>query len=144
MAKTSWPARLEKLADSPLIILDSAHNPAAMTASVNSLQELFPGRRVVAVVGMLNDKDAAGSLRTLRKLSETIITTQPDYGRALPAEQLAAAARAFFENTLCEKTIAAALGRALAIAEPEDMVLVIGSLFNVAEVRDFMRNKFPP
>jgi dihydrofolate synthase/folylpolyglutamate synthase len=144
MAKASWPARLEKLADSPLIILDSAHNPAAMTASVHSLQELFPGRRVVAVVGMLNDKDAAGSLRTLRKLSETIITTQPDYGRALPAEQLAAVARAFFENTMCEKTIAAALGRALAIAEPEDMVLVIGSLFNVAEVRDFMRNKFPP
>jgi len=142
MAETRWPARLERLAESPLIILDSAHNPAAMSASVDAVQELFPGPRIILVAGMLKDKNVAGSLKALRRLGDTIVATQPDYERALPAETFADSARDFFENVRCERTIAAALERALGMAAPDDMILIIGSLFNVAEVRDFMREKF--
>ncbi len=142
MAEASWPARMEKLADSPLIILDSAHNPDAMNASVGAVRELFPQRRIVSVVGMLSDKDVAGALRALRELGDTIIVTQADYGRALPADRLADEARAFFTSVACESTIAAAMQRALDMASPADMILITGSLFNVAEVRRFMSERF--
>ena len=141
MAATKWPARLEKLADSPVIILDSAHNPAAMEASVDALLELFPGRRILPVVGMLNDKDIIESLRSLQRLSDSVVVTQAEYARALPANDLAAAAGDIFENVRCEASIAAAIESALGAVESGDIILITGSLFNVAEVREFMARR---
>ena len=137
MARTRWPARLEKLGDSPLIILDSAHNPAAMLSSAEAVRELFPERRILLVVGMLRDKDVVNSLRALRELGDTIIVTQPEYNRAMSGKELAEHARGIFEDVKCELSIASALERALALAAPGNMILITGSLFNVAEVRDF-------
>ena len=139
MAATRWPARLEQIADSPIIILDSAHNPAAMAASVDAVIELFPGRRILPVVAMLNDKAVAESLRSLRKLSDSVIVTQAKYARALPAKDLAAAAGdIFFKSVRCEESIAAAIESALGEVESEDIILITGSLFNVAEALEFM------
>jgi dihydrofolate synthase/folylpolyglutamate synthase len=138
MAETHWPARIEKLADSPLIILDSAHNPAAMAALVESVLELFPGRRIVPVVGMLKDKDIAESLRILRKLGDTIVVGQPAYERALPSAELANAAEGIFTDVRHERTMTSAIERALASVRDRDMILITGSLFNVAEAKGVM------
>jgi len=138
MAAAKWPARLEKLAEEPLIILDSAHNPAAMTASVDAILQLFPERKTTLVVGMLSDKNVTSVLKSLKALSDTIVVTQPDYGRALPGAELADAARQFFGRVEHEQTIADAIRRALALTDPDGMILITGSLFNVAEVRAFM------
>ncbi len=138
MAETNWPARLEKLADSPLILLDAAHNPSAMRRLVDAMQELFPGRRIVLVVGMLGDKDVVQCLETLRELANAVIATQPTYERAMAAERLAQLAGGVFETVTCVQSIAAAMRQALALAGPKDIVLVAGSLFNVAEVKAFV------
>ena len=141
MAGARWPARLEKLEDSPLIILDSAHNPAAMAALAESMLELFPNRRIVSVVGMLKDKDVSASLRNLRKLGDTIVVSQPKYERALSSTELADEAASIFNNVRCEQSIAHAIERALAMVKREDMILITGSLFNVAEVKAFMAQR---
>ena len=138
MTGTEWPARLEKLSNIPLIILDCAHNPAAMQASVESIIELFPDRRIVPVVGMLKDKDVASSLRQIRRLSAGIVVSQPDYERALPGEELARIAATLFDEVSRKQTISAAIEKALETAGPQDMILITGSLFNVAEVKAFM------
>ena len=44
----------------PLVVLDGAHNPSAARALRPSLQALLAGRELVAVVSVLDDKDAAG------------------------------------------------------------------------------------
>jgi dihydrofolate synthase/folylpolyglutamate synthase len=136
-AAAKWPARLEMLSELPCMILDSAHNPAAMKASVDSLIELFPARKVVPVVGMLGDKDVAASLEALRLLGDTIIVSQPDYERAMSAAALAEIATGIFEKVLLEPTISSAIERAIAITNPDDIILITGSLFNVAEVREY-------
>jgi dihydrofolate synthase/folylpolyglutamate synthase len=141
MAGTSWPGRIEKLSDSPLIILDSAHNPAAMAALVESMLDLFPNRRIMPVVGMLKDKDVAESLRNLRKLGDTIVVSQPEYERAMSSNELAAAAQGIFHTVMPEKKIASAIEQALALVQQEDIVLITGSLFNVAEVKAFMAQR---
>jgi dihydrofolate synthase/folylpolyglutamate synthase len=142
LVKAAWPARLEKLADSPLILLDSAHNPAAMVSSVQAVEQLFPGRRILLVVGMLKDKDVVSSLRALRKLGDTIVATEPAYERALPANELADTAQGIFDKIKCREPISDALRYAVPLAESEDMmILITGSLFNVAEVRAFMESK---
>lgn len=138
IAKTEWPARLEKLSDSPPLFLDVAHNPAAADFLVDAMLELFPDNRVVLVVGMLSDKDVETCLRTLRRLGDTIVVTQPGYERALPAEKLAESAKSLFEHVLCERSIASAIQAALELASRDDIILIAGSLFNVAEVRAFV------
>jgi dihydrofolate synthase/folylpolyglutamate synthase len=137
-----WPARLEKLADSPLIILDSAHNPAAITAMTDAVMALFSGRSRILIVGMLKDKDILGSLLALKPLGTTLIATQPDYERALPARELADAARGIFDIIICEERLSKALARALSLVSSDEMMLLItGSLFNVAEVCSFMQGR---
>ena len=143
MAGARWPARLEKLGDSP-ILLDSAHNPAAMAASVDAILELFPNRRILPVVAMLADKDVAGTLRHLQRLGDAIVVTQSEYERALPLEKLAEAASDLFKDVRRENTVAGAIESALGNVESGDIILVTGSLFNVAEVRKFMSGRNTP
>ncbi len=62
-AEVRVPGRLQEVAQSPLTLLDGAHNPDGMRALAESLPELVAGHdRVVAVVSILDDKDAAGML----------------------------------------------------------------------------------
>ncbi len=141
MAQARWPARLEKLADSPTLLLDGGHNPSGVRSLVNAIRELFPKKRFVLVLAMLGDKDVVECLRTLRELTDSIIVTQCTYERAMPADRLAHLASGIFEHVTCEPSIAAALGKAYTIAEPKDAILATGSLFNVAEVKKFVADK---
>ena len=59
------PGRLQIVGDDPLTILDGAHNPAGMAALAAALRRLVGDRPLVAVVSVLDDKDAAGMLRAL-------------------------------------------------------------------------------
>jgi dihydrofolate synthase/folylpolyglutamate synthase len=135
MSSAQWPARLEKLADWPLIILDGAHNPSAMRQLVNTMIALFANRRILPVIGMLGDKDVSACLQILRSMNRTIIVTQPEYERAMPVERLAELAGCFFDDVRLEKSIPQALEHAVRLAEEDDIILIAGSLFNVAEVK---------
>jgi folylpolyglutamate synthase/dihydropteroate synthase len=74
----------------------------------------------------------------LRKLSDEIVVSQPKYERALSATELAEAATSIFNNVGCEQTISHAIERALAMVKEDDIILITGSLFNVAEVKAFL------
>jgi dihydrofolate synthase/folylpolyglutamate synthase len=141
MATATWPARLEKISEAPLVLLDGAHNPSAMQALADSIRRLFPGRRIILVIGMLSDKDAGECLRILRTISDSVVVTQPSYERALPASKLLERALPIFQNPCVEPSLAASLRKALGISRPEDIILVCGSLFNVAEVKEFVAEK---
>jgi dihydrofolate synthase/folylpolyglutamate synthase len=141
MAATRWPARLEKISEAPLILLDGAHNPSAMQALADSVRQLFPGRRIILIIGMLSDKDASQCLRILRTISDSIVVTQPAYERALPASKLLEHATPIFQNPWVEPSLAGSLRKALGVSRPEDVILVCGSLFNVAEAKEFVAEK---
>ena len=115
-----------------------------MAASVDAILELFPNRRILPVVAMLADKDVAGALRHLQRLGDGIVVTQSEYERALPLEKLAEAASDLFKDVRREKTIAEAIESALGRVDSEDIILITGSLFNVAEVRKFMSGRGAP
>jgi dihydrofolate synthase / folylpolyglutamate synthase len=138
-AQTVVPGRLEAIAERPLTLFDGAHNPSGATALASSLPDVFGARRPrVAVVGVLEDKDAAGMLETLLPQLDRIVFTRPVNPRALSPATLA---------TLAEKlggppseTVAApkaALERARELAGPEGVVLATGSIYLIADlVRD--------
>lgn len=131
------PGRLEVLGRSPLVIVDGAHNPDALRALARTIDEEFSpvGSRIV-VLGQLAGRDPSAALEALAPLRfDLVVCTTIDGPRGQQAEALAAACE---RAGLAHETVAdpvAAVGRALAVAAEDDMVVVTGSLRLVAPAR---------
>ncbi len=92
-ATVEVPGRLQIIGESPLTVLDSAHNPDAVAALVQALPEILAGRRLGLVLGVLEDKDAASMLAALLPLCERAWFTAPPSSRALSPAALESLAR---------------------------------------------------
>ena len=135
-SETIVPGRLEAVGERPLTLFDGAHNPSGAHALSTSLPDVFGSRRPrVAVVGVLEDKDAAGMLETLLPQLDRVVFTRPANPRSLSPATLA---------TLAEKlggppseTVAsprAALERARELAGRDGAVLATGSIYLIADL----------
>lgn len=131
LREAALPGRFQCIGRASLTILDVAHNPHAAGYLARRLAALPRTGKVRAVVGMLADKDIAGTLACLRGQVDVWYCASLDGPRAASAAQLAAhldsdAQR--FEDVL------SARHQAIADAAPEDCVLVFGSFHTVAPV----------
>ena len=82
----SSPGRLERVRTAPTILLDGAHNPHGMAATVTALQEEFAFSKLVAVLAVLADKDAAGLLELLEPVVDQVVVTRNSSPRAMPVD----------------------------------------------------------
>ncbi|ADP13143.1 FolC bifunctional protein [Erwinia sp. Ejp617] len=128
------PGRFQTVSESPQVILDVAHNPHAASYLAGRLAEIKCGAKVHAVVGMLHDKDIAGTLAYLAPQVDYWYCAPLEGPRGASAAQLTAhlnAAQSF-------ASVTAAWHHALTQAEPQDIVLVCGSFHTVAQVMETM------
>ena len=65
LAAATSPGRLQIVANEPTILVDAAHNPHGARALAKAIDDYFQFGRVVAVLSVLADKDAAGIVRAL-------------------------------------------------------------------------------
>jgi dihydrofolate synthase / folylpolyglutamate synthase len=136
-AEVLVPGRLQIVGQDPLTLVDGAHNPAGMAALAESLIEPFAaGRdRVVAVVSILDDKDAAGMLAALVPVTDALVLTASQNPRALPPPTLQSLARQLGGPTSeLVRDPHAAVRRARELAGSSGMVLVTGSIYLVADL----------
>ena len=129
-----FPARIELISREPLVILDGAHNEDSAAALAEALAQAGVSG-LSAVVGILRDKDAAGFLRLLSPYIHIIYTVAPPSPRALPAEELAAAARPYVEHCVACADVKEAVRLARADGRG---VLVCGSLYLASEARPLL------
>ncbi|HHX87925.1 MAG TPA: bifunctional folylpolyglutamate synthase/dihydrofolate synthase [Firmicutes bacterium] len=137
---TCWPGRLEVLGKSPPVVLDGAHNPAAMEQLARSISEHFRYRRLVLVLGILKDKDKEAMFKHILPLAYRLVLTRPAYERAASPEEMArsSALKAYYSGPLqIENEVGRALEAALKLAGKMDLVLVAGSLYTVSEAREY-------
>ena len=141
-ASVRIPGRCEVVDHDPLTIVDGAHNPAGVRALVASLPELrgegAPGG-LVAVVSVLEDKDAAGMLRELLPCCAAVVLTSNANPRALPPATLQSLARQVARDddpppmeVVTDPRAAVRRGREL--AGPDGVVLATGSIYLVADL----------
>ena len=130
------PGRLQVVGCDPLTVLDGAHNPQGIVALVESLPELRAGRGpLVAVVSILDDKDAATMLRKLLASCDALICTSSHNPRALPPPTLESLARQLEgPPTEIVSDPSHALARARALAGPGGAVLATGSIYLVGDL----------
>ena len=146
-AGVTSPGRMEVVRGSPTVILDGAHNPAGAAALAAALEESFTFERLVAVVAVLDDKDAAGLLEALDPIVTSVVVTQNSSPRALPADALAPVAVEVLGDARVE--VAARLDDAIEAAvtsAEEDLVggggvLVTGSIVTVGEARTLLGSR---
>ncbi|GAC1319983.1 MAG: hypothetical protein NVSMB25_11630 [Thermoleophilaceae bacterium] len=129
------PGRLQTVGTSPIVVLDGAHNPAGIEALVEALPEIVGDRRLVAVVGVLDDKDAAAMLRTLLPRAAAAVFTRPRSDRALsPATLAALSSQLAGPPAEVVSDPRAALERGRALAGPDGAVIATGSIYLIANL----------
>jgi dihydrofolate synthase/folylpolyglutamate synthase len=135
-AETVVRGRLEAVGERPLTLLDGAHNPSGAHALADSLAEVFGTRRPrVAVVGVLEDKDAAGMLETLLPHLDRVVFTRPANPRSLsPATLVTLGEKLGGPPAEIVASPRAALTRARELAGPDGVVLATGSIYLIADL----------
>ncbi len=131
------PGRLELLTRHPMIVVDGAHNPAGVRALAATLEGAFyvEGERR-CVLGMLNGRDVDDMVRPLVEAGFLEFhVCAPSSPRAMPTEDVAAAVRKYGGVAIEHRSPLAALAYAREHSGDDDLIVVAGSLYLVAEVR---------
>lgn len=135
LAQVCWPGRFEVLRQRPVLLLDGAHNAHGVAAAAESLRTLFPGGRVVFLLGLMRDKDVSQMLDLLQPLAEEIFTVCPDSPRAMDAKELAALLAARGISAQACGSVEEGVRFAVKAAGEEGVVCALGSLYLSADVR---------
>jgi dihydrofolate synthase / folylpolyglutamate synthase len=142
------PGRLERVRSAPTILLDGAHNPHGMAATVNALEEEFAFRHLVAVVAVLGDKDVSGLLDLMEPVVARLVVTQNSSPRSMPVNELAQIASDIFgeDRVTVAQTMPDAIEEAVVLAEEDTGgelsgvgVLITGSMVTVADARKLLK-----
>ena len=134
------PGRFERFPGAPEVVLDGAHTPASAAAVAAEAARLAGGAPLVVVLGLAEDKDAAGVLEGVwAAAAEAVFTPYPG-GRALAPERLRALSGGRGRTAPDPGT---ALRLARRLAGPEGLVLVTGSFYLAGALRPLLSGRDP-
>lgn len=137
LRRVDWPARCEWIETRPPVLIDAAHNPAAavvLSEYLDALHRAGTYDRLHLVVGVQEDKDAAGIVGALYPLADTVALTEPPTSRARPAASLAEVADIPGEHVV-EADPRRAVRWARRRAGDGDLVCITGSIHLVGWLR---------
>ncbi len=147
LEQVRFPGRLEIVQHRPLVVLDGAHNPDKMRRLSLALERLFSYTRLILVIGIIAAKDFAQIVSIIAPLADSIIVTAPRVPGKDPVDP-AEIARFIRDQGLCDGEVTCqpdpfeAVDRARALAGPDDLVCVTGSLYLLGEVRSVWKPAF--
>jgi dihydrofolate synthase / folylpolyglutamate synthase len=124
--------RLQFLGENPTVLCDSAHNEAGLTYLFQELKQMQYAR-LHLVCGFANDKDLGGIL-PLFPAEATYYFAKANVPRGLDAQTLKATAAPFGLHGKAYRSVRRALAAARKSAQPNDLILVTGSIFVLGEV----------
>ena len=133
--------RFEIMNIDPWIIIDGAHNIAGAEALAKVIKDNFLERKILFVVGVLEDKDANGIISQFIKVSKDFIVTEPNNPRKMTAKKICDIINV---NNGCFKVVENVEGAckyALSLANEYDVIVFAGSLYLIGEVRGILKNE---
>jgi len=135
LREVGLPGRFQVLAGDPAVVLDVSHNPQAIEVLVENLQAFACPGRILAVIGMLEDKDVHGVVRLLKPCVNQWYPGGIDAPRGLNADQLAAVLISEGIHKIHQNhDITSAFDAAKKNALPGDCILVCGSFYSVGDI----------
>ncbi len=146
-----WPGRLEFIHDTPPVVIDGAHNPGAAVVLARTLKKDFlkKYKKIIIILGIMDDKDIKGIMEPLLPVASEIILTAPAYSRSATPEKLEGIARSLgFSNLRIRPTVKAAIDTAMQTAENSpltgdypSLILISGSFYTIGEAKEAFGQK---
>jgi dihydrofolate synthase/folylpolyglutamate synthase len=135
-----WPARIEIVSRQPVVILDSAHNPASIAALVEVLGESFSAQRRLLLFATTRDKDYPAMLKLLvGGFDEIVFTKYTTNPRAIPPAELQSAAYQLTDRHFpVYNNPAEAWTHVRQATQADDLICSTGSFFFAGEMRKLM------
>ncbi|MGM9661196.1 MAG: bifunctional folylpolyglutamate synthase/dihydrofolate synthase [Faecousia sp.] len=131
-----WPGRFDIVSREPLFIIDGGHNPQCIEALVKNIQDYLTGKRVIALTGVLADKDYADMYKPVMPLVNRFVCITPPNPRKLEAKLLAQYLRDTGADAAACETVAEGVKMAMDLAGEDGVVLCFGSLYSIGAIRD--------
>jgi dihydrofolate synthase/folylpolyglutamate synthase len=125
---------MQVLQTQPLVILDGAHNDNGVEMLVHNLNTLFPGKKLILVLAILEDKPFAAMIDRLCTLAKSVHITRNTSERAAGVSEQAERVLANGLQPIQHGDVVSATRAAIEEATPDDIVIVTGSLYTIAEV----------
>ena len=139
LLETKWPGRLTVLKKRPLFLVDGAHNEDAAQKLAQSIEFYFTNRRIIYIMGVLQDKEYDKIIQLTHSFADQIITiTPPDNPRALPALELAKEIAKVHPGVTSAGSLEEAVEMAMLLAGQEDVILAFGSLSYLGRLMDIV------
>ena len=135
-----WPGRFDIVCRKPLFIIDGGHNPQCIEALVKNIQDYLAGKKVVALTGVLADKDYADMYKPVMPLVDRFVCITPPNPRKLEAEQLAQYLRQAGAQAQASESILDGVKKAMDLAGEDGVVLCFGSLYSIGGIRDALKD----
>lgn len=138
IARTRLPGRMEVMGREPLIVADAAHNAESAEALRSALRDYFEWKRCFLVIGIMGDKDVRGMGFALASLAELIVCCRFQSPRAMDPYAMIQEIGFLGPAAVAEESVEDGINTALGHAGPEDLVCITGSLYVVAEAREYL------
>ena len=132
----SWPGRFDIVCRDPLFIIDGGHNPQCLEALVKNIQDYLAGCRVIALTGVLADKDYGDMYKPVMPYIEQFVCVTPPNPRRLIAAELAQHLQNVGAKATACDTIPEGVKKAMELAGNDGVVLCFGSLYTIGDIRN--------
>ncbi len=142
MAEIYIPCRMEIMHKNPLVILDSAHNPAGADKLSQFIRNHLRDRNIIGIIGAFKDKDVKSMIFETTDLFEKIITVEPKSKRAMPLEKLTKIASEYNDNVLACESVDQALREALKNTNEDACVVMFGSFSIMRDAKISLKSIF--
>ena len=135
-----WPGRFDIVCRKPLFIIDGGHNPQCIEALVKNIRDYLAGKKVIALTGVLADKDYADMYKPVMPLVDRFVCITPPNPRKLEAEQLAQYLQQAGAQAQAGESILDGVKKAMELAGEDGVVLCFGSLYSIGGIRDALKD----
>ena len=135
MRNVTWPGRFDIVCREPLFIIDGGHNPQCIQALVKNIDDYLAGKKIIALTGVLADKDYGEMFRPVMGKVDSFVCVTPDNYRRLPSAELAAHLRAAGAEAIACETVKEGVEKAKALAGADGAVLCFGSLYSIGDIK---------
>jgi dihydrofolate synthase/folylpolyglutamate synthase len=144
MRQVQWEGRLETISRQPWVVLDGAHNRDSARCLREALVTCFQYHRLILVLGISANKNLAGIVEELTPLAAITVATRAMVPRAAPPQRVADLAAQWGAHTIVEEDTQKALAHAITATQPDDLLLVTGSLYLVGDAKRFLPGLLTP
>jgi dihydrofolate synthase/folylpolyglutamate synthase len=142
--KTINPGRMEIINNNPIVLLDGSHNSKGFKQLSEALKNDFKFDKLFFIIGILKDKNIKSMISSIISISNNIITTQSHNKRSINSLELEKIIKKLNKKNKnlkinSKNNIKDAIKYALTLINKNDLICISGSLYTVAEAREFLK-----